>query len=147
MADAYHHRSDALSSIGSLIGIGFAMMGWTFMDPLAGMIISLFILKPGISIFYDATIKMIDHSCSYKVYHELYDFILQQPSVLDIDSLKTRMFSEKYYVDLEISVDETLSLKEAHYVAHHVHDALEQHFLDMKHCMIHVNPKRKEESS
>lgn len=141
MADAYHHRSDALSSIGSLIGITGAMLGLKFLDPLAGFCICLFILKPAISIFYDATIKMIDHSCSDEINNELIHFILQQDSIISIDSLKTRMFSEKYYVDLEIGVDEDASLKEAHKIAHQLHDALEKEFPDIKHCMIHVNPK------
>ncbi len=57
MADAYHHRSDALSSIGSLVGIAGAMLGYTFLDPLAGIVICVFILKPGVTIFYDATTK------------------------------------------------------------------------------------------
>lgn len=140
MADAYHHRSDALSSIGSLIGIIGAMLGFKFLDPLAGMIICLFILKPAISIFYDASTKMIDHSCSCDITHQLKKFISNQQDIKHIDSLKTRMFGERYYVDLEISVDELLSLKEAHDIVHQLHDALEKEFPDIKHCMIHVNP-------
>ena len=140
MADAYHHRSDALSSIGSLVGIAGAMLGYTFLDPLAGIVICVFILKPGVTIFYDATTKMIDHSCSNEITHQLRLFILQQQNVECIDSLKTRMFGEKYYVDLEIGVQEDLSLKEAHLIAHKVHDALEKEFPDIKHCMIHINP-------
>ncbi len=143
MADAYHHRSDALSSIGSLIGISGAMLGMKWLDPFAGLCISLCVLKPGISIFYDATIKIIDHSCSQEINNQLIHFILKQDHVICIDSLKTRMFSEKYYVDLEIGVDENLSLKKAHEIAHEVHDILEKNFPDIKHCMIHVNPKAK----
>lgn len=143
LADAYHHRSDALSSIGSLIGIIGAMFGIKILDPLAGLLISLLVLKPGISIFYDATIKIIDHSCSDEIYNQLTHFILNLDLLISIDSLKTRMFSEKYYVDLEIGVNENLSLKEAHMIAHKIHDALEKEFPDIKHCMIHVNPQTK----
>lgn len=143
MADAHHHRSDALSSVGSLVGISGAMLGYKFLDPLAGLCICLFILKPGISIFYDATIKMIDHSCPDEINNQLSQFILIQNQIISIDSLKTRMFSEKYYVDLEIGVDEELPLREAHQIAHSVHDELEKQFPDIKHCMIHVNPKTK----
>ena len=85
MADAYHHRSDALSSIGSLVGIAGAMLGYTFLDPLAGIVICVFILKPGVTIFYDATTKMIDHSCSNEITHQLRLFILQQQNVECID--------------------------------------------------------------
>lgn len=140
MADAYHHRSDAFSSIGSLVGIIGAMIGFAFFDPLAGIVICLFILKPGIVIFYDASIKLIDHSCSIDITDQLQKFILMQLDINSIDSLRTRMFGEKYYVDLEIGVNENLSLKEAHKIAHQLHDALEQEFPDIKHCMIHINP-------
>lgn len=140
MADAYHHRSDAFSSIGSLVGIIGAMLGFSFFDPLAGLVICLFILKPGIFIFYDASIKMIDHSCSIDITNQLQKFILNQLNIDSIDSLKTRMFGEKFYVDLEIGVNENLSLKEAHKIAHELHDALELEFPDIKHCMIHINP-------
>ena len=84
--------------------------------------------------------KRQDHSCSNEITHQLRLFILQQQNVECIDSLKTRMFGEKYYVDLEIGVQEDLSLKEAHLIAHKVHDALEKEFPDIKHCMIHINP-------
>lgn len=141
-ADAYHHQSDAYSSIGSLIGIAGAMLGYPFLDPLAGLGICLFILKPGIAIFYDATIKMIDHSCSDEIQQELYHFILENYPYIHIDSLKTRMFSEKYYIDLEIAVDGNMALKDAHDIADHIHNSLESHFPDIKHCMIHVNPKK-----
>lgn len=144
LADAYHHQSDALSSIGSLIGIIGAMLGIKILDPLAGLCICLFILKPGLSIFYDASIKMVDHSCSLELKKEIYDCILNVQDVLSIDNMKTRLFNEKIYIDLEIGVNANASLKEAHYIAHNVHDLLEITFPQIKHCMIHVNPKNKE---
>lgn len=145
MADSYHHRSDALSSIGSLIGIGGAMLGIRILDPLAGLCICYCIIKPGIMIFYNATLQMIDHSCSIEMNRKLSHCILEQADVLTIDLLKTRLFCERIYVDLEIGVDENISLKQAHTIAHHVHDVLEKTFPEIKHCMIHVNPMKKEE--
>lgn len=141
IADALHHRSDAFSSIASFVGIGGSMLGLSWLDPIASLCLCIFILKPAICIFYDATMKMIDHSCSDEVIQQLTSLIVRQKGVLSIDLLKTRMFSEKYYIDLEIAVDENLSLNEAHQIAHQVHDALEKEFPDIKHCMIHVNPK------
>lgn len=143
LADAWHHRSDALSSIGSFIGIGLSILGYPLCDSFVGLFMSLFILKPGLSIFYHASISLVDHSCSDDIYQSLFQFIQSQEGVLHIDVLKTRMFAEKYYVDLEISVDQTLSLQEAHCIAHRVHDHLEQEFPNIKHCMIHVNPNEK----
>lgn len=143
LADAWHHRSDALSSIGSFIGIGLSILGYPLCDSFVGFFMSLFILKPGLSIFYHASISLVDHSCSDDIYQSLFQFIQNQEGVLHIDVLKTRMFAEKYYVDLEISVNQTLSLQEAHCIAHRVHDNLEQEFPNIKHCMIHVNPNEK----
>ena len=143
LADAWHHRSDALSSIGSFIGIGLSILGYPLCDSFVGLFMSLFILKPGLSIFYHASISLVDHSCSDDIYQSLFQFIQNQEGVLHIDVLKTRMFAEKYYVDLEISVNQTLSLQEAHCIAHRVHDHLEQEFPNIKHCMIHVNPNEK----
>lgn len=143
LADAYHHQSDALSSIGSLIGIAGAMLGIKILDPLAGLCICVFILKPGISIFYDASIKMVDHSCSLELKQEMCYCIYNIHDVLSIDNIKTRLFNEKIYIDLEIGVNAELSLREAHDIAHNVHDLLEATFPQIKHCMIHVNPKDK----
>lgn len=143
LADAWHHRSDAISSIGSLIGIGLSILGYPLCDSFVGLIMSLFIMKPGLTIFYHASVSLVDHSCSDDIHKSLSQFIQNQDGVLHIDVLKTRMFAEKYYVDLEIAVDQTLSLKEAHHIAHHVHDSLEQEFPNIKHCMIHVNPNKK----
>ena len=96
-------------------------------------------------IFYNATLQMIDHSCSIEMNRNLSHCILEQADVLTIDLLKTRLFCERIYVDLEIGVDENISLKQAHTIAHHVHDVLEKTFPEIKHCMIHVNPMKKEE--
>lgn len=143
LADAWHHRSDAFSSIGSLMGIGLAMIGYSFCDSFVGLIMSLFIIKPGLTIFYHASLSLVDHSCNHELYEQLYQFIQKQDDVLHIDVLKTRMFAEKFYVDLELSIDNSFSFLEAHQIAHHVHDALEKEFPCIKHCMIHVNPKEK----
>lgn len=139
-ADAWHHRSDALSSIGSFIGILGSRLGFKIFDPLASVIISLCIIKVSINIFKDAIDKMVDKSCDKEVIDKVISVIEKNESVKNIDDIKTRQFGNKAYVDVEISVDENLLLKDAHKVAEEIHDSVENEINIVKHCMVHVNP-------
>ena len=141
MADAWHHRSDALSSVGALVGILFARNGYPMMDAVASLIICVFIVKASYDIFKDAVDKMVDKACDEETERELRKFVEAQPGVLGVDLLQTRVFGNKIYVDLEIGADENSTLKESHQVAEQVHDKLEIQFPKVKHIMIHVNPK------
>jgi len=140
MADAWHHRSDALSSVGGFVGILGARLGFPILDPLASVVICLFILKVAFDIFQDAIGKMTDRSADEKIETEMCKAILSQDSVIGIDLLKTRLFGNKIYVDVEISVDGTKALNEAHEIAQQVHDIIESNFPKVKHCTVHVNP-------
>ena len=140
MADAWHHRSDALSSIGSLIGIGGAMLGFPILDPIASVAIAICIIKVAFDILKDAVSKMLDTACSDEYEQKLSDFISSQEGVDRIDMLHTRMFGNKIYIDAEIAVDGDKSLTEAHAIAEHVHHQVEKNFDNIKHIMIHVNP-------
>lgn len=140
MADAWHHRSDALSSVGSFVGIFGARMGFPMLDPLASVVICLFVVKAAVDIFRDAISKMTDKSCDQETVNEMHDCIMNIQGVEDIDLLKTRSFGSKYYVDIEIKADGDKKLWEAHAIAENVHHAIEQQFPLVKHCMVHVNP-------
>ena len=140
MADAWHHRSDALSSIGSLVGIGGAMLGFPILDPLASVAIAVCIIKVAYDILKDAVSKMLDTACSSEYEKKLADFISAQDGVDRLDVLHTRMFGNKIYIDAEISVDGDKSLTDAHEIAESVHTQVEKHFDNIKHIMIHVNP-------
>jgi len=140
MADAWHHRSDALSSIGSFIGIFGARLGFPVLDPVASVVICFFIVKAAISIFMDSIGKMTDKACDDTVIGEMCTTILAQKDVMKIDQIKTRLFGDKIYVDLEISIDGEAKLYEAHDIAQQVHDAIEKRFSNVKHCMVHMNP-------
>lgn len=140
MADAWHHRSDAFSSVGSFIGILGARLGFPILDPAACIVICLFILKAAVDIFRDAVGKMIDKACDEQTAAEMREIILAQESVLGIDQLKTRLFGDKIYVDVEIRSDGLVTLEQAHDAAQRVHDVIEEQFPKVKHCMVHVNP-------
>lgn len=140
MADAWHHRSDALSSIGALIGIAGARLGFPILDPIASLVICIFILKAAYDIFKDAMDKMVDKSCSDEEEEQIKEKVLAVPGVLGIDLLQTRVFGNKIYVDVEIDADGDKTLRETHEIAEHVHNIVEQSFPDVKHIMVHVNP-------
>lgn len=140
MADAWHHRSDALSSVGALIGIGGARLGFPVLDPIASVIICVFIVKAAYDIFKDAIDKMVDKSCDEETEEKMRQLIEKQTGVLKVDVLRTRLFGAKMYVDIEIAADGDITLREGHEIAQVVHDKVEEEFPLVKHCMVHVNP-------
>ena len=140
MADAWHHRSDSLSSVGALIGIAGARMGYPLLDPAASIVISIFIARAAYEIFMDAVNKMVDRACDAETEETIRGIVLGQEGVLGIDRLMTRLFGAKIYVDMEIAADGSRTLYETHAIAERVHDAIEEHFPEVKHCMVHVNP-------
>ncbi len=140
MADAWHHRSDALSSIGALIGIAGARLGYPVLDPIASVVICIFVIKASYDIFKDAIDKMVDKSCDEETEEKIRTLIRAQEGVIRVDLLRTRLFGAMMYVDVEIACDGTKPLSEAHAVAERVHDAIETEFPTVKHCMVHVNP-------
>ncbi|MCM1144223.1 MAG: cation diffusion facilitator family transporter [Blautia sp.] len=140
MADAWHHRSDALSSVGALIGIAGARMGFPVMDSIASLVIFLFIVKAAYEIFMDAVDKMVDHSCDEDTERQICDCVMENAQVVGIDLLHTRIFGNKIYVDIEIEVDGSYTLKRAHEIAEEVHENIERNFPKIKHIMVHVNP-------
>ena len=142
MADAWHHRSDSLSSIGAFIGIAGSRMGYPVLDSAACLGISVFIAKAAYEIFMDAVDKMVDKACDTKTEAEIRRVVLSEEGVLGIDRLMTRLFGAKMYVDIEIAADGNKTLYETHDIAERVHDTIEENFPEVKHCMVHVNPAR-----
>lgn len=128
MAEAWHHRSDAFSSIGSFMGILGARMGFPILDSVACIIICAFIVKAGYDIFVDAIKKMIDATCNDETIDRIRTVALEQESVEDVDLIKARVFGDKIYVDMEISCDENFTLYEAHNVAEQVTTLLKKNF-------------------
>jgi cation diffusion facilitator family transporter len=142
MADAWHHRSDSLSSIGAFVGILFSRLGYPVMDSVASVIICVCILKAAYDIFKDGIDKMVDHSCDSETEAKIREAATAVPGVEGIDDLKTRLFGAKIYVDMEIIVKRDMTLGDAHEIAEKVHATIEKNFPDCKHCMVHVNPTK-----
>ncbi len=142
MADAWHHRSDALSSIGSFAGILGARLGFPVMDPAASVLICVLIVKASYDIFKDAVDKMIDKACDERLTEQLRTAVLGQAGVIRIDDMTTREFGNRVYVDVEIAADGAKTLYETHAIAEAVHERIETEFPNVKHVMVHVNPDK-----
>lgn len=140
MADAWHHRSDALSSVGALVGIGGARLGLPVLDPIASLVICVMIAKAAFEIFKDAVDKMVDQSCDEETEKAIRACALRHEGIQSVDRMMTRRFGSRVYVEMEISVDGKLPLQQAHEIAEQVHDDIEKEFPKVKHIMIHENP-------
>lgn len=139
-ADAWDNRTDVLSSAGSLVGAVGAMLGVGILDSIASIVIALMILRSGVMIFREAIRKMTDEACDEATEAKMRTFIMACEGVKDVDMLKTRLFGNRIYVEIEIAVDKDMRLEDAHNIAEEVHDGIEREFEDVKHCTVHVNP-------
>ncbi len=116
------------------------MAGFPIMDSLAALAICVFLFKSAYGILKEALDEMLDVTGGTEFNQKLTDFVVGQSGVASVDLLKSRLFGSKVYVDLEIGVDGSWQLQDAHAVAQRVHDNVEQKFPEVKHIMIHVNP-------
>ena len=140
MGIAWDNRSDVFSGLCVLLGIIGSRLGVPMLDSTASLIVCVFIVKAAYDIFNDAIGKMIDKSCSEEIEDLIVNCAIQQEGVLGVDLIHTRLFGNKIYVDIEISANPDISLRESHDIAECVHNAIESEFENIKHIMVHVNP-------
>lgn len=145
-ADAWHHRTDSLSSIGAFIGIYGTRKGYLWLEKAAGLLICAFILIASYRIFVDAVIKMTDHSGPQDLQEQIKKFVFKQNGVLGVKAFTTRQFSDMIYVDLNIYCDQDLTLLQADQITKTVHDAVEEQFPMVKHISVKASPYNKEDS-
>jgi cation diffusion facilitator family transporter len=138
-ADAWHHRSDAISSIAVLIGVGGYLSGVYVLEPIATLVVALLIVKVAIEIYIEGEKSMLDQAASPDIVEKIKEIITRE-GVKSIDELKTRISGSKLFVDIEISLDKNLSLLEAHDTAEKIHRNLENAEFDILHATVHVNP-------
>lgn len=143
-ADAWHHRSDALSSIGTLIGVGGAILGFPIMDPLAGLVVSALIIKVGFDIYMKSIRGLVDEAADDEVIENILGIIESVEGVKSVGELKTRIFGTQIYVDVNIKVDGCITVHEGHDIASIVHDKIEQGLSEVRHVMVHVEPYQDE---
>lgn len=139
-ADAWHHRSDAFSSVASFVGILGAILGALVLEGIATLLIAVLIIKVSYDIVKVVIKQLTDHAAPEELVSKIYKTIDEDEDVKNIDVLKTRISGSIIYVDAEIAVDSSLNIVDAHAIAERVHDKIEQDFKEVKHIAIHVNP-------
>lgn len=148
-ANAWHHRSDALSSIGSLLGIGGAVIlgnKWTILDPVAAVIIGLTILFVAIKMAKAPIEELMEKSLDEKTEKEITDIILATEGVQNMHNLKTRRNGQSKIIDCHIRVKRTISIVEAHDIATNVEKNLKQKFGNETQTSIHIEPEKEPQS-
>lgn len=140
IADAHHHRSDALSSIAALIGIGGAKLGFRFLDPLAGLVVALLILKVGYEIMRDTSYELMDGRPDKEKINQIRELSASISGVIEIHDIKLRSYGPNYIVDLKIVVEDQLSVVEGHNIACQVEKKIVNNSEDVKDVMVHVDP-------
>ncbi|GAA0181834.1 cation diffusion facilitator family transporter [Clostridium sediminicola] len=140
VADAWHHRADAFSSIGVLLGAFIARYGHPIFDPIVSIIISIIIIKIASKLFLNSANELMDCSADDEAIDLIVNYITNVEGVIKIDDLKTRKHGNKLYVDVEISVNKNTTFCDAHNIAETVHVGIENNIDTVKHCMVHVNP-------
>ena len=143
-ANAWHHRSDAFSSAGTAIGIGAAIFlgqRWTVFDPVASVIVGIFIVKVAFDLLRRGIGDLMEQSLPEVVEDEMKRLASQVPGVVDPHSLRTRRIGNHYAIELHIRVNGDISLREAHDKATCVEKLLKKHYGEETHVVVHVEPK------
>ena len=147
-ANAWHHRSDALSSIGTAVGIGGAIFlgqRWTMLDPLASIIVGLFIVKVSIDLLRDGIGDLMEQSLPDAVEEEILQLAGSVPGVTEPHDLRTRRLGNHYAIELHILMDGDITLREAHDRASEVENVLRNHYGSNTHVVVHVEPQSSSE--
>ncbi|MBU5483608.1 cation diffusion facilitator family transporter [Clostridium sp. MSJ-11] len=139
-ADAWHHRSDAISSIATFIGILGARMGFKILDPIAAILVCIIIVKVGVEYYLKAVKELVDHTASNDIIDRIKELSSDIEGVIKVNSLKTRIFGNKVYADVGICVDKNISIEEGHKIAETVHTTIENNIENIKHCSVYIIP-------
>ena len=143
-ANAWHHRSDALSSVGTAIGIGGAIFlgqRWTVLDPIASLVVGAFIVKVAVDLLHRGIDDLMEHSLPEDVEEEILRIVGELKGVVDPHDLRTRKIGNHYAIELHILMDGDITLREAHNKASEVEDLLRARYGEHTHVAVHVEPQ------
>ena len=143
-ANAWHHRSDALSSIGTAVGIGGAIFlgqRWTVLDPIASVVVGIFIVKVSVSLLRRGIGDLLEQSLPDAVEEEILQMVAALPGLSKPHDLRTRRIGNHYAIELHILMDGNITLREAHDKASEVEETLKSHYGQETHVAVHVEPK------
>lgn len=139
-ADAWHHRSDALSSVAAFIGIGGSLLGFKALDPIATVVVGLFVAKVGLDIFKDAINELMDYSINENDESQIITIANDTDGVLNIGELRTRKHGSMAYVDLTICVNKDLTVLQGHEIANKLEISILEKLQIVKGITVHVEP-------
>lgn len=143
IANAWHHRSDALSSIGTAIGIGGAILlgkGWAVLDPVAALVVSVFIVKTALGLLSTSSGELLEKSLPKEVEKKIVDIVESEPEVSEVHHLCTRRIGSNIAIEMHIRMPGEISLKDSHTRASNIERKLRQHFGEHTHINLHVEP-------
>ncbi|MBN2618214.1 MAG: cation transporter [Spirochaetales bacterium] len=143
IANAWHHRSDSFSSIGVSLGIaGAIFLGgkWSILDPVAGIVVGIIIIKEALSILKLNLDQLLDVSLGSEAMLDIYNIIKDVPECSEPHNIRTRMVGKRVIISLHIRIDDNLTIKEGHTIAHRVEDKLKNHFGNDSIVTVHIEP-------
>ncbi len=139
-ADAWHHRSDALSSVAAFVGILGARLGLPVLDPVTGFLVSILVLKVAIDLYRKSVSGLVDSSTDAETVARIQQLLADMDGIEEVNSLKTRVFGASAYADVTIKVDGALTVEEGHDIATLAHNKIEANLPKIKHIMVHIEP-------
>ncbi|MCT4595524.1 MAG: cation diffusion facilitator family transporter [Anaeromicrobium sp.] len=140
MSDAWHHRSDAFSSIAALIGIIGSRLGYAYLDPVAGIIVSVIVVKVGIELLLQAVHELMDGSIDEKEIEEIKDKVMEIKGVRNINQLRGRKHGSKTNLDINICVDPNITVYEGHKIGDIAQRDIKNEFSNIKEIIVHIDP-------
>lgn len=141
IANAWHHRSDAASSLVVMIGLIGALMGWTYLDAIAASIVGVMIIKMGWDYAWNSVKELVDTGVSPEVIRDIEQTIQTVDGVEKIHQLRTRLMGGDIYIDVHVLVSPKISVSEGHYIAQHVHRTLVRQMEKVKDVTVHIDPE------
>lgn len=139
-ADAWHHRSDALSSVGAFVGILGARLGLPVLDPVTGLLVSILVLKVAIDLYRKSVSGLVDSSTDAETVARIQQLLADIDGIEEVSGLKTRVFGASAYADVTIKVDGAMTVEEGHDIATLAHNKIEANLPKIKHIMVHIEP-------
>lgn len=143
LADAWHHRSDALSSVAVLVGIGGAIIGgikWSFLDQAAAIVVSIFILKIGLKIFKETAMELMDSMPDAQIIEKIKELARKIKGVKDVETLRARKSGLGLLVDIHVEVEKTMTVEESHTIAKKVKEKITSEMDEVKEVLVHIEP-------
>ena len=143
IANAWHHRSDALSSIGTMVGIGGAIIlgnRWTVLDPLASVLVGAMLVKVAIDLLRTSVGELTEHSLSGEIEQEIEDIIRSFPDVSEPHNLRTRRIGNRFAIEAHVRMDGNASLTAAHDRATAIEQRIRERYGPQTHVTIHMEP-------